>query len=150
MFFKASCAFTYAATQADMDAGQGVNLATASATDVTPATDTETVTGPVRAPAFTFEKQAPATFTAVGETVNFTFAVSNTGNVTLSNVLVSDPFFGTPVSCTIPTIAPGATDTTCTASYVVQQADVDAGQITNTATVTPEVPAPFNINSYHF
>lgn len=63
----------------------------------------------------------------------------NTGNVTLTSVVVTDAFFAPAFSCTIASIVPGATDdTTCTAAYVTDQDDLDLGQITNTATVNAD------------
>ena len=66
------------------------------------------------------------------------FLVTNTGNVTLTGVTVDDPLVG-PVSCPVTTLAPGAS-TTCTATYTLTQADVDAGTVDNTATVTGTPP----------
>ena len=40
-----------------------------------------------------------------------------------------------PITCATTTLAPAA-QTTCTASYTLTQADVDAGQLNNTATAT--------------
>ncbi|MEO9322649.1 Ig-like domain-containing protein [Nocardioides sp. C4-1] len=89
---------------------------------------------------------SPTTFTAVGQTLTYTFAVANTGNVALSNVQVNDSRAGLgPITCT--PIAAGGTlpvgaTTTCTATYTVTQADVNAGVgITNTATATGTPPA---------
>ncbi|WP_172976594.1 DUF11 domain-containing protein [Roseivivax sp. THAF40] len=135
-----SCTYTHTVTQDDIDAGQVANTGSVSSPDVGPLSDTATVTGPARTASFTFDKQADPSFSAVGEVVDFTFAVTNTGNVTLTDVSVSDPFFGAPVSCTIPAIAPGATDLSCTASYTITQPDLDAGEITNTADVTADAP----------
>ncbi|MFZ5965375.1 DUF7507 domain-containing protein [Thalassococcus sp. BH17M4-6] len=136
------CTYEHRVTQADIDAGSVVNTGSATADDLpTPVTDGETVTGPARTASYVFDKTADASFSAVNDVVDFTFAVANTGNVTLTNVQIDDPFFGTPVSCTIPSIAPGITDRSCTASYTVLQPDVDAGQITNTATASVQVPA---------
>ena len=78
------------------------------------------------APAITLDKQAgtPSANTA-GSTIAYSFVVTNTGNVTLTSVGVSDPKVG-PVTCPATTLAPGAS-TTCTATYTLTQADVDAG-----------------------
>lgn len=75
-----------------------------------------------------------------GETLIYTFAVTNTGNVTLSNVTVDDP--GVSVSGSpIASLAPAQTDGTAyTASYVVTQADVDRGVYVNTATAAGTAP----------
>lgn len=85
---------------------------------------------------------------AVGQVVKFSFDVTNTGNVPLSGVGVSDDaatgFTGTgtlpPVDCPSTTLAIGG-DEVCTTSYTVTQADVDAGSIDNSATVEGTAPA---------
>uniref|UniRef100_UPI0015CCB397 DUF7507 domain-containing protein n=1 Tax=Winogradskyella ursingii TaxID=2686079 RepID=UPI0015CCB397 len=74
----------------------------------------------------------------VDDVVNYSFTVTNTGNVTLTGISVNDPVVGT-VSCVATSLAPGAS-TTCTASYTVLQSDVDAGGIENTADVTASSP----------
>jgi uncharacterized repeat protein (TIGR01451 family) len=71
----------------------------------------------------------------VGDQVNYTFVVTNTGNVTLDGISVSDPML-TGVTCPAATLAP-AESMTCTADpYTVTEQDVDGGRITNQATVT--------------
>ncbi|MCL4205900.1 MAG: DUF4347 domain-containing protein, partial [Pirellulaceae bacterium] len=82
----------------------------------------------------------------VGELISYTFTVTNTGNVTLDNVVVNDPL---PGLSTI-TFAGGDTNSnnaldvgevwTYTATYAVTQADIDAGSVTNLATVTADDP----------
>jgi hypothetical protein len=69
----------------------------------------------------------------VGQVVPFAFVIVNTGNVTMSNVVVTDPKVGS-VSCPQTTLAAGAT-MTCIASYTVTPADVTAGRVVNTASV---------------
>ena len=82
---------------------------------------------------------APTGF-GVGDVVNYTFAVTNTGNVTLTNVTLSDPKI-TEVGGPIASLAPGATNTTTfTGSYVMTQADVDFGGVENRATATGTTP----------
>ncbi len=69
--------------------------------------------------------------------------VYNSGNVTLSDVGVTDGLLGT-VTCQDDVLAPQA-HTTCTAAdHTVTQADVDTGNVTNTATAvgTPPRGAP--------
>lgn len=146
-----SCTATRSTTQADLDAGTRVNSATAtgtSPTGVTPATvsddDDATITGPVRTPAISLDKTAaPPTVSTVGEAINYTFVATNTGNVTLRNVVVTDPLPGlsaiicnqaAPVS-----LAPTGV-LTCTATKQVTQADLDAGSVFNTATATGTSP----------
>ena len=47
---------------------------------------------------------------AVGDVITYAFSVSNTGNVTLSNVIVEDPLV-TISGVAIASLAPGAIDT---------------------------------------
>ena len=64
---------------------------------------------------------------AVGDIINYTFTITNTGNVTLTNVVVEDPLV-TISGVAIASLAPGVTDsTTFIASYVITQQDIDAG-----------------------
>jgi hypothetical protein len=67
-------------------------------------------------------------------TVTFTFVVTNTGNLTMNNVVVNDNIYGT--ICTIPTLAPGASQT-CTFTAPAQ-----LGLHTNVATVTGQPVLP--------
>ena len=65
--------------------------------------------------------------------------MTNTGDVTLNPVTVTDPMPGlSPISCPATTLSPAANET-CTATYTTTQADVDRGslQTTGTATGTP-------------
>ena len=145
-----TCSATYVLTQADVDAGEVVNIATATGTDPTgtDVTAEDTTTTPIpAAPVITLDKQAGVpTGATAGSTIDYSFVVTNTGNVTLDPVSVSDPKVGT-VSCPVTVLAP-AESTTCTATYTLTQADVDAGHVANTATasgtppVTPANPTP--------
>jgi hypothetical protein len=75
-----------------------------------------------------------------GETIGYAFTVTNTGNVTLSNITVTDPLV-TVTGGPLASLAPGASDSdTFTASYTITQADIDAGSFSNTATVSAEDP----------
>ena len=73
--------------------------------------------------------------------------MKNTGNVTLTNVTLSDPD-ATVLGGPIASLAVGASDsTTFTGSYTVTQVDIDAGSFTNTATVTGKSPAGANVTA---
>lgn len=156
----ATCTGSYTVTQQDLDYGRVPNTATATATDTagTPVRAQDSVQATaVKKPAMTLDKSAdPGTVTAVGQTITYTMAATNTGNVTLSNVFLSDPLPGLslPLQCTITapdgstragsgpvSLAPGEVKT-CTATRSATQADIDAGSVTNTAKVVADGLTP--------
>ncbi len=154
---------TYALTQEDLDAGEFENTATVSAfdpdgetvTDVsddpTNATDTDpdadgnpddpTVVDLGSAPSISLEKTGSLDVgddgvANVGDVITYSFTVTNTGNVTLTNVTLSDDY-ATVSGGPIATLEVGASDsTTFTATYALTQEDLDAGEFENTATVS--------------
>ena len=99
---------------------------------------THTLTG-TQSPAMSVVKSTTSTtFTAVGDVIPYSFLVTNTGNVTLTNAItVADTKIA---SVTCPALPSGGlTPTqsiTCTGSYTITQADLDAGR------VIPTGPAP--------
>ncbi|MDD5151411.1 MAG: gliding motility-associated C-terminal domain-containing protein, partial [Flavobacterium sp.] len=157
---------THVLTQADIDAGYVYNLATATGADPdgNPVTDTSsdptpcttcpvsptcpdcTIVEIVPAPAIVITKDG-AYFdtngngvTNVGDAINYTFVVTNTGNVTLTNVTVTDPN-ATVTGGPLASLAVGASNsTTFTAVHTVTQADIDAGYVYNLATTTGTPP----------
>ncbi|MFD4893021.1 beta strand repeat-containing protein [Kitasatospora sp. NPDC058397] len=147
-----TCTASYTVTQADVDSGKVTNTATATGTPpsgppvTSPPSSTSVPNTP--APALTVVKSAsPTTVSAVGQVVDYSFLVTNTGSATLTDVTVNEAAFsgsGTPPVVTCPagaaSLAPGAS-VTCTASYTVTQADVDSGKVTNTATATGTPPS---------
>jgi uncharacterized repeat protein (TIGR01451 family) len=80
--------------------------------------------------------------TQVGDVILYRFAVTNTGNVTLTGVTLSDPLPGlTLTGGPIASLAPGVTDsTTFTGTYAVTQANLESEQVVNQATVTGNPP----------
>ncbi len=75
--------------------------------------------------------------TSLGDTITYLLEVQNTGNVTLTDVQISDPLFGGVVPQTIPSLAPGETDSdTFALTYRVTRADLDRGFVSNLATAT--------------
>ncbi|MCL2482151.1 MAG: hypothetical protein FWF43_01790, partial [Propionibacteriaceae bacterium] len=140
-----TCSVTYRVTQADVDQGQVDNTATAWATDphggTTPIATSNTVSLKATAnPKLTLTKSADATgLTNAGQEVNYTFNVTNVGNVTLHNIAVAEATFtgtgGAPqVTCPPLTTAIAPNETlSCTATYIVTQQDMDNGFITNSA-----------------
>jgi uncharacterized repeat protein (TIGR01451 family) len=97
---------------------------------------------------------SPGSYSAAGTTITYTFTVTNTGNVPLSGVTVSDPLAGlTGLNCngtggpTIGSLAPGAA-VTCTATYVTTSADTANGSVVNQASVTGQSPAGQTVSYY--
>ena len=134
---------THHITLADIDAGHYANTATVTGNPPSGTIPAATGTADVPAiqrPELTIVKSTTATgFIAPGEIINYTLVVTNTGNVTVTGVTVSDP--NAVVTCPgAPyTLTPGASRT-CTAIHTVTAADVTATNITNTATVTGAAP----------
>ena len=145
-----SCQRTYTVKQADMDAGVLTNTATATTTfggntnpTISPSSEaTITADGATQVGALTTTKSVtPTTGVTVGATLSYVMRVRNTGAVTVANIVITDPKFPT-LNCAIGTLAPNAISAAgaCTASYVVTQADIDAGSISNTATASGTNP----------
>jgi len=165
---KAVFTASYTVTQADVDAGGSIeNTAETSGTSparqVVSDTSDATIVPRTPAPAISLVKQVantPANGTGfvAGETVEYSFTVKNTGNVTLRDVTVAEDTFvngaGDAISLsTGPTRAPGFTgtlapneETMFTGTYVLTQSDVDAGgALANAATATGTPPTGPNV-----
>lgn len=139
---------TYALTQADVDAGHVDNTATASGAPLTgdPVSDADDATVTVTPePGIVLEKIGElAGAGSIGDTISFDLTATNTGNVTLTDVVIDDPLPG--LSALVyawpgesGTLAPGES-VTASATYVLTAADVSAGDVDNTATVTGNPP----------
>ena len=152
------CTAVYDIAQADIDAGLVANTATATGEGPQgqPVDDTEGTNTPItQEPAIVIDKEGALVIDVVepndradaGDRIDYTFDVENTGNVTLSSVVVSDPLGGgLTVSCGLTsdgdafandgtdTLDPGET-VQCSASYTLTQADLDAGTVDNTGFV---------------
>jgi len=144
-----SCTATYTTTQKDVDAGSLTNVGTATGTPPTGpnVTGTSTVTIPAKqTPSIAIKKSASVTsYSAPGTVITYTYVVTNTGNVTLNPVTVSDPMSGlSKVSCPDTSLAPTQTES-CTATYTTTQKDVDAGSLTNVGTATGTPPTGPNV-----
>ncbi|MBS9783523.1 MAG: VCBS domain-containing protein, partial [Pasteurella sp.] len=156
-------------TQEDFDAGKVENVATVTAKDIynTPVTDKSddtddvtnsdpngdgnpddpTVTPLTQDPELKLLKVAVVADTNgdqivgnAGDTITYTFTVENIGNVTVSNIKVSDDRIGvTDLAVTPDSLAPKGT-ATATADYVITDADVKEGKIENSATATGQDP----------
>lgn len=135
----------YALTQDDVDRGSVHNEATVSGDSVAgPADDTAeadvTVAGTDR---LSLLKSAAAIVDAngsgrtdAGDTIAYTFTVSNTGTTTLTGISVTDPRLTGDIVCDTTELAPGESTVCAGDPAVLTQAEIDAGEIVNTATAT--------------
>ncbi|MEW7290749.1 DUF7507 domain-containing protein [Aquimarina sp. 2304DJ70-9] len=156
---------THTLTQSEIDSGNFSNQATVSGLDPNNVTVTDLSDDPVDVtdvdpnndgspddptvitlapnPAISLTKadNAPAdgSYDTVGEVITYTIEVTNDGNVTLTNVVVTDPNADTINPATIASIAPGQM-IIVTATHTITQPDLDLGTVTNTATVDAQDP----------
>ena len=131
---------SYIVQESDIVNGSIVNVAKGEGSDPKGGTVTgegsATTTTEAMNGALSVEKKAEAGVYGTGDTVNYAIAVSNTGNVALSNVKVVDAKTGLDETCDL---AVGETKT-FTTSYTVTMEDVAAGMLANVATATGSDP----------
>jgi uncharacterized repeat protein (TIGR01451 family) len=144
---------TYTPTQVEIDAGRVENTATGTGTPPSgPPTESPpdtVIVPPDQTPGLSIEKTGTLNdsdgdgLLDPGETINFSFRVTNTGTVTMTDVTVNDPLLqsaGLSVTPGPQTLAPGGV-ATFTATYTPTQAEIDAGNVENTATGTGTPPS---------
>ncbi len=142
---------SYTLLQADIDAGSFTNEATVTGTapDATEVTDSDTDIQTIeRQPGISLVKSGsvkmdtitPTDQANVGDSIEYTFTVTNTGNVTLTNITVTDALVtvaGNPIA----SLEPGESDsTTITGSVPLTQPMIDSGSFYNTADVSGTTP----------
>ncbi|MET1057040.1 MAG: gliding motility-associated C-terminal domain-containing protein [Pedobacter sp.] len=141
---------THKLTQADIDAGKVINQATVKGTDPnngevtkvsddpsTTTPDDPTVTPLNQSGAIGLVKTGVLNSSSTG--VTFTFTITNTGNVTLKNIVLTDPMLGGEIALSNTILVPGQT-ISVNKTYTLTQQDKNAGKITNTATVKGITP----------
>ena len=137
---SADVTFTHIVTEADIKAGEVVNVATIGDDSSTVTTDTEDPN-----PNFVVTKTATKVngtnvngeiAIKVGDKVTYIITVENTGNVTLENVVVTDELLPE-FSHTIATLNRGADNkVSVTVEYTVQEKDIKDGKLVNIAKAT--------------
>ncbi|MCX2480448.1 gliding motility-associated C-terminal domain-containing protein, partial [Pedobacter sp. MC2016-15] len=141
---------THKITQADLDAGKVINQATVKGTDpnngnitkpsddpATPASEDPTVTPLNQSGAIALVKTGATNNN--GTAIIFSFNITNTGNVTLKNISLSDPMLGGAITLSNTTLLPGQT-ISVNKTYILTLQDKNAGKVTNTATVKGITP----------
>ena len=130
---------SYQVTQADVDAGKVDNTVTATADEVTDQQAGQSTTVAQERELTLVKTAQAASFGAVGESIDYTYEVSNSGTVTLAGtVTIEDDKIASGITCeAVPAggLGPGGT-VTCTGSYTTKQADVDVSEVVNKATAT--------------
>ena len=133
-------------TCADPDSGSTTDLGTATATIDLDAGESITCTftnAPTPAAAMTVVKSSTTTGLTAAGTVTYSYLVTNTGNVALTGISLSDDNDNDDMSCPATTLAVSA-DMTCTATHTFTQAEMDAngsptggsGNLTNNVTAS--------------
>jgi len=151
-----ACTATYSTTQADVDAGSVSN--TGTATGISPSgakvTSQSSVTIPAKqSPALTIVKSAtPTTAAKASQVIDYSFLVTNTGNVTVGKVAVTDTqsapagALTSGPTCPQATLAPGASET-CTGTYAVTTADLANGSVKDSAVAMGTSPGGTTVTS---
>ncbi|SDD06159.1 Calx-beta domain-containing protein [Pedobacter soli] len=101
----------------------------------------------VAAPAMSLTKVATNTVNKAGDVINYNIVVTNTGNVSLSNVVVSDAGAdaGSITPASITTLLPGSS-VTVIAKHTVTLTEVNAGSFTNQASASSQTPNGGTLN----
>ena len=145
---------SYSLTQADINAGAVYNIATvtgtlpsgakvtATSTDPTPCTSCSpkpncincTITVLNKSPKLEVIKTSPTiAYSLLGDVITYTITVKNSGNVTLFQIVVTDPLTG--LNTTIASLLPGETQN-FTEDYIIRKIDLETNTVTNTAFAT--------------
>ncbi len=146
--------YAYTVTQEDLDAGSVLNKVTVTKPEnpdnpdepeLPPTEDEEEVPADQK-PSATVEKTATEeSYDAVGDILNYTVVIRNTGNITLKNLEIADtlvPFASMTLSGDANSDGDLQVDETWTLTYAytVTQEDLDAGSVLNKVTVTKDNP----------
>jgi uncharacterized repeat protein (TIGR01451 family) len=130
---------TYKITNQDLKNGSVTNLASAAGKYSKQKIASNTVSRTIKAgqnPALTIVKSAsPTTYSAAGQTITYTYKVTNSGNVKISGpITVMDNKIGT-FTISTKDLAAGAVINS-KATYKITNKDLDAGSVTTLAYVT--------------
>jgi uncharacterized repeat protein (TIGR01451 family) len=151
---------SYTLTQTDIDAGVFNNQVQANSTApvCTSATPTSTAAESmpltqaasvqvVKLGLLDTSIVSPAGQADAGDTITYTITVTNTGNVTLSNLVVTENTAGVVLTGSpIASLAPGVSNALAySATYTLTQADVDLGTFLNSIDVTAAQPIGPNV-----
>ena len=144
-----TCTATHTVTQGDMDALKVDNTATVRATStangatITSTPTSKSIPATVTQALGLTKSSLDVSYAAVGDVLDYSFLVSNTGNIRLVGpVTVFDDRAANERCPAITTVGNNdiyldvGESVTCTASYTIAQSDLDAGSVTNIAYAT--------------
>jgi LPXTG-site transpeptidase (sortase) family protein len=150
-----TCSANYTVVSGDITTKSVTNTATATAKDAeTGGGDVSSNSSSVTVPLsrLTLDKTTATTgYRAVGDRIDYTYTLTNTGNTTLyAPFNISDDHFS-PFTCGSATVLPPSAVTSCsktgTSRYTVTAGDVTAGSVVNIATATANDGSTGTINS---
>ena len=145
---QAKATASYALTQADVDTGSVANTATVVGTtsrdaqvDSVAATSVsiEGANGLALVKRAAIDSDHADGSARPGDTIIFSFEVTNTGTVTANGVVIDDPMVA--IADQIESLSPGKTVTLYSAPYVVTERDAESGRVVNTATAEAVDPS---------
>jgi LPXTG-site transpeptidase (sortase) family protein len=156
-----SCSATHLVTANNMLAGGFRNKAKATSDETGEVTDSAIVI--LKTPSIQLSKSGALDDlnsngrADVGESINYTFTITNNGQVTLTDIILTDIVGGVaiirnPAAPSPLILAPGESDSsTFTGTYTLTQADIDADVFTNIAIVTgfPPIGSPVSTSANH-
>ena len=140
---------TYVVLASDLATGSIVNTVNVSGNpgSGTAVTDSNTLTVPLGVPSISVVKTQQLTDANannradLGETITYTYTVTNNGNVTLNGVGVTDDVLGTvtlvdDAAGDGPSVLTAGAVQVGTIAHVITQSDINSGTLSNTATAT--------------
>lgn len=135
-----TCTSSYTITAADVSTGSVTTLATANVGGVASNQSGVTLTRAAPVSSITLTKTASSqTYGQVGQTITYNYTITNTGTTQLgpAQFVITDNKLAAPLNCGLPDaiIAPNQS-LTCSAPYVITQADMSAANLTNRATAS--------------
>ena len=132
-----TCSAVYTVKQADIDAGGNLtNNVMATSNEALAATDKFDIPVGGTASMSVDKTSVTTSVTIAGQNITYNYLITNTGNITLTGINLTDDNVNAQPTCIATTLLPGST-TTCSAVYTVKQADIDAGwNVINNVTAT--------------
>jgi LysM repeat protein len=139
------CTSAYTITQADLDKGSVTTITMATVNGIN---SNQVITTVATVPPVILKliKTAnPVTYDHVGQTITYAYVITNSGSATLgpAQFTVSDTGIGTPINCGDATLTLASNATvTCSATYTITQADMNAASVATSATASGGGLAP--------